>query len=109
MADEHRTRFDTYRVHYRTGGNEPPSIDCFFKEEQVGRIAFHRGQTPANSIETNAGGGAVLRLNYRLDQFPHVMDLLREEKPLYLTLSESGLAGGVNTGSEPVGESEPSW
>lgn len=107
MAEEHKTKFDAYRVRYLSGGDANPEIDCLYRGVVVGRLFFHEGDgaLQPNEIvqETN---GAVIRLHFRLSQLPHLVDLLREEKPLYLSFSESSLVGAVMTGVEPVGEGE---
>jgi hypothetical protein len=108
MTPEHKTQFDAYRVRYLSGGGAGPEIDCLLRGEQVGRLLFHEDdeELPANQLQDGPEGG-VVHLHFRLSQFPHLIDLLREEKPLYLSLSEPGLVGAVMTGSEPVGEGEP--
>jgi hypothetical protein len=49
-------------------------------------------------------------LYYHLEDFPNVLDLLRNEKPVYLHfLGEGGgFENGIRTGQEPVGEGEQS-
>jgi hypothetical protein len=109
MAQEHRTQFDTYRVRYQTGGGVTPEVDCFHQRKLVGTLLFHPDEvaTPQNDVLPAADGAVLLRLHFTISQFPHLIDLLREEKPLYLSFSESTHVGAVMTGQEPVGEGEP--
>lgn len=108
MAQDHRTQFDAYRVRYQTGGDAGPEIDCLHGGEPVGLLVFHEdgAALPPNELSGDGNGG-VMRLHFRLAQFPHLIDLLREEKPLYISLSTTSLVGAVMTGAEPVGEGEP--
>lgn len=108
MANEHKTQFDAYRVRYRTGGDAGPEIDCLYRGDLVGRLLFSEGDAEPRPGELlRESDGDVICLHFRLSQFPHLIDLLREEKPLYLSLSEPSLVGAVMTGAEPVGEGEP--
>lgn len=109
MADEHKTKFDAYVVRYRSGGNGGPEIECLHRGDLVGMLHFHSEgtQLPTNDLLDGGDGGPVCRLHYRLSQFAHLVDLLREEKPLYLWFSEASGQGAVMTGAEPVGEGEP--
>ena len=43
---------------------------------------------------------------YGRSQFQDVLNLLREEKPLYLAWWTNPLRGDLQTGPEPVGEDE---
>ena len=104
MTQEHRTQFDAYRVRYLTGGDASPEIDCLSGGKQVGKLLFHRDDAPAQSNQLEDG---VICLHFDLSQLPHLIDLLREEKPLYISFSEASRVGGVMTGAEPVGEGEP--
>jgi hypothetical protein len=108
VADEHKTSFDAYRVRYLSRSVTGPEIDCLHRGDLVGRLVFHEedAEMPANELLAEGDGGAVC-LHFRLSQFPHLIDLLREEKPLYLWFSEASGEGAVMTGAEPVGEGEP--
>jgi hypothetical protein len=48
-------------------------------------------------------------LHYRIGQFQHALDLLRNEGPVWLLYSGSGggFENGLKTGSELTGEGEP--
>jgi hypothetical protein len=109
VADEHKTKFDEYVVRYLSGGGTGPEIECLHRGDPVGTLHFHDegAQLPANELVRPEDGGPMCRLHFRLSQFPHLIDLLREEKPLYLWFSEASAQGAVMTGAEPVGEGEP--
>ena len=41
-----------------------------------------------------------------MSMYGHVIDLLRNEKPIYFSYSETSNLGFLRTGKEPVGEGE---
>ena len=101
----HEKKFDQYRIYYMTGGNEVPLIDCYDGASHVGKLVFHDtgGPLPPNTLAVNG----VLYLRYRLSQFNDVINILRQEKPLYIRLSTPSLIGFLATQQgEPVGEQE---
>jgi len=49
--------------------------------------------------------GGKVYLHYRAEDFPQVIDLLRNEKPLYL--HHWTTVAGFRSSKEPVGEGEP--
>jgi hypothetical protein len=57
--------------------------------------------------QDNLTSGQV-NLYYHLDDFANIIDLLRNEKPMYLLWvgSGSGNENGIKTTAEPVGEGE---
>ncbi len=104
----HQTKIDRYSVVYMTGGNESPSINCFDGQTYVAKLVFHdlAGPLPPNAM-IQLGGRDVLYLRYRLGQFADVIDILRNEKPLFLQLTTPSLIGFLATKDlEPVGEAE---
>ena len=52
--------------------------------------------------------GGQVNLHYHLANFENVIDLLRNEKPMYLLYSGSGggFENAVKTTAEPLGEGE---
>jgi hypothetical protein len=73
--------FDVYRILYFTAP-EVPTIDCYDNStgKHVGKLIFNDGVLPSNGVsETD-----VLYLHYKLSQFNDVINILREEKPLFL-------------------------
>jgi hypothetical protein len=47
-------------------------------------------------------------LFYHLEDFENVIDLLRNEKPVFLSFTGPGFSNenGINTSAEPIGETE---
>lgn len=77
--------------------------------QTVGFLRFYRDgiAMPANEFRTDLGHP---HLSYRMDALAAVVDVLRNEKPLYLTwydYSATRRFGAVGTSREPVGETEP--
>jgi hypothetical protein len=38
--------------------------------------------------------------------YTHILDILRNEKPIYFSFSQKSKLGYIHTGKEPVGEGE---
>ncbi|HKW02699.1 MAG TPA: hypothetical protein VJN96_22945 [Vicinamibacterales bacterium] len=64
----------------------------------------------ANGVALPPDGlsGGMPNLFYHLDNFPHVLDLLRNEKPTYINYlgSGGGFENSIMTSDEPQGEGE---
>jgi hypothetical protein len=98
-------QFNLYRVYYYTAPQYywDVRIDLYMNGTPVGTLLFvKQGQAiPANSIQ-----GRVPLLHYSVNHFPAIMSMLREEKPLYVTLNTANGIGTLSTTDEPVGEAE---
>lgn len=79
------------------------------------RISLRRGVQYVASLFFYADSAALptdsltdgqIALFYRLRDFANIMDLLRNEKPLYVWYSGPNDSNGLWTGDEPVGEAE---
>jgi len=71
----------------------------------IGRIRFLAQQDPLPASEKEINGS--LLLYYAYEDLPRVLDILRNEKPVFLVWEE-GLRAHLSTGPEPVGEGEDS-
>ncbi len=69
----------------------------------VGDLFFHpdNAALPADQL---SDGHIVL--NYHLRDFANILDLLRNEKPLYLWYHGANSDNGLWSGDEPIGEAE---
>jgi len=67
-----------------------------------GRAYFH---PDGINLPAPTESGGFITLRYNLCQLESVIDLLRNEKPIYLYFYSAGNAG-LKTGREPVGEEE---
>ena len=111
MTQESRG-FTRYVVYYVTGGSaavgmpQDAEIDCFDDAgSRAGAIYFLAGsiRLPKNQLTVNG-----IYLYYRLSRFADIMTILKDEKPLYLSLNTDTNVGYIGTSSEPVGEQESS-
>lgn len=72
----------------------------------IGIAYFHRAVStmPDRDSKNNLG---YYECHYHALDYPNVIDLLRNEKPIYFEMMESRIPmGNIATGAEPVGEGE---
>jgi hypothetical protein len=94
---------DAYVIKYRSsenGNDVSPEILLLKGRQYVGKITFKKGAK--TEINRNR-----LRVNYPITSFNAVVDILRNEKPLFLTVFSDLNGGELSTTHEPVGEGEP--
>ena len=98
------TQIDEYVVMY-SANQFPPRIALKSGGRFVGQLVF-RPNGAALPVDGLLNGQVTLQ--YHLDDFHHVLDVLRNEKPVYLLYSGSGggFENGIQTTAEPVGEGE---
>jgi hypothetical protein len=92
----------SYTVLY-SSNTFPPRIWLKSGAENVGQCIFHPNGQATLPADTLAAG--QVNLHYRLDDFAHVLDVLRNEKPVYMLWAGSGggFENAIRTGEEPVG------
>ena len=97
------TSFQTYTLHYQSGGSSEALIDLFNGRVLVGVLTFHKDGTnlPANVLQE----GGVHDVHYHISRFRDVLQILQYEKPLHIRISD-GVANLMAAGFEPVGEQE---
>ena len=98
------TKIDEYEVMY-SANQFPPRIWLKNGGKFIGQLIF-RPNGAALPPDSLSGGQA--NLNYHLDDFQNTLDLLRNEKPMYLLFvgSGGGNENGIKTTQETVGEGE---
>jgi hypothetical protein len=103
----------TYHVYYfgkRDGSNPRASI---YAKDADGHLRVfllfveNGANLPSCSESVGHDGVSWCRIWYHLDQFPAVIDILRNEKPVYVNYSNPTFAQ-IFTGPEPIGEEEVS-
>lgn len=98
------TMIEQYEVMY-SANKFPPRIWLKNGNKYIGQLIFEAdGSTlPEDSIRDGQ-----VNLYYHLENFENIIDLLRNEKPMYLLFSGSGggFENGIKTTAEPVGEEE---
>jgi hypothetical protein len=99
------TEFNLYRVYYYSAPqyNWDVRIDLYMSAAAVGTLFFMKAGQP---IPANTISGGIPRLYYSTRDFPAMMSMLREEKPLFVNLNEANGIGTISTSNEPVGEQE---
>ena len=102
--------FTRYVVYYISGSSpsiglaQDAEIDCFTdKWERVGAIYFYPDNVTLPPNQNTVNG---IYLHYKMSRFADVMTMLKEEKPLCLSLDTTNNSGYVGTSGEPVGEQE---
>jgi hypothetical protein len=96
------SEFDNYIIYHEEQEGKPEKvvITCFFEGKTVGFITFYDGELPAPEV-LNHG---VIRLCYHINRVNEIVQTLRYEKPLYISMY--GNKSVVSTVREPVGEQE---
>ncbi len=80
----------------------PPSIWLKSAGKFIGQLIFK----PDGSSLTADNNSNGINLHYHLADFMNALDILRNEKPVYLLWSAAISENGVKTASEPVGEAK---
>jgi hypothetical protein len=99
----------TYHVYYF--GNRNDSVKAFIYAKDADNhlrtylIFAENGSDLPNSSESVMQGVKWCRIWYHIDQFPAVIDILRNEEPVFVNYSNPTFAQ-IFTGSEPIGEGE---
>ena len=89
------------RIYLSTAGSTRGRAEIWFKDDQkrgAGRIYFVESEVEPGMDFVDRGGNPVVHLPFSM--FDAVMDVVRNEKPLYFGDSF------LSTSNEPVGEAE---
>ena len=99
-----QSRVDAYEVFY-SSNSFAPRIGLKNAGVFVGQMIFMPNGT---QLPPDASVNGQVNLYYRLDDFQNAIDLLRNEKPIYLYFNGSGGGNenGIKTMTEKVGEGE---
>ena len=101
-----QTQITSYVVIYTTSPRVP-HILLRNAKKTVGQLFFAPDGTSLSS-DFQAAPSGLVNLNYHLGDFHNIMDLLRNEKPVFLLFNGNGprFENGLQTGIETVGEGE---
>jgi len=95
---------DGYRLWYYGKNAHHVYIQVYHTNAYVGSLTF-RDALPLPDNEIDAGGH--IRLSYYKGDYLNIVDMLRNEQPLFIWINPENLIGGIATDStEPVGEGE---
>lgn len=72
---------------------------------RVRLIFAENGTDLPDSSESSSQGVQSCRIWYHIDQFPAVIDILRNEEPVWVFYNSPTFVS-IATGSEPIGEGE---
>jgi hypothetical protein len=98
-----------YWVHFQAGRTEnnlvyPRAVvKCYHDEDFVVQLNFYpdNKSLPENYYDVNS---KLAYLRYPLSMYPNIIDILRNEKPIYFSYSQKTKLGYIRTGKEPIGE-----
>lgn len=95
---------DHYKVWYYGKNDHRIQIQVYQKDEYVGSLTFtDQSEIPSNEVID----GQLIRLSFHTGEYGHVIDLLRNESPLFIWINETSGIGGLATDElEPIGEGE---
>ncbi len=82
-------------------------ISLIVGNRQVALVRFvPEGDTIPNDYETGSGRNRSIRMYMRESLLPNVIDMLRNEKPIFIRHFPSIQMTVLRTGKEPTGEEE---
>jgi len=98
------TKIDEYEVMY-SANTFSPRIWLKSTGKYIGQLIF---QPDGTALPADNMAGTQVNIYYHLQSYANCIDLLRNEKPMYLLYSGSGggFENGIKTTAEPVGEGE---
>ena len=99
------TEFDAYRLYYHSAPQYSWQSRAYLYKSgaYVGSLFFMKEGV---NIPANIEVGGKPRLYFPSSKFEEIMNVLRHEKPLYITLVASNGIGTISTSNEPIGEEE---
>lgn len=97
--------FDSYRLYYHSAPQYGWQSRLYLYNDGafVGSIFFMKDGV---NIPANVEVDGHPRLHFPASKFEEIMNILRHEKPLYISLVPSNGIGTISTSGEPIGEEE---
>jgi hypothetical protein len=96
--------FDSYKIWYYSDFTYDALIYCYNGSSYAGRLAFIADDKP---LPENKMWSNQPSLYYHTSKFEDIIDILRNEGPLYLYFNDNNNVGILATSQkEPVGEEE---
>jgi hypothetical protein len=92
----------SYQVNYSSN----PRVNLMNANRFIGQLVFFPNGT---ALQPDAlGQNGQVELHYHLDDFHNLLDVLRNEKPVFLNFNGigPGFINNIQTGVEPTGEGE---
>jgi hypothetical protein len=109
-----RIEIKYYYISYSAGGKNNiygkfyrADIDMRDKDGlPIGNAFFFEDQASMPDKDSQDANGFII-MNLKLEDFPRILDVLRNEKPVYLWYNKNFEMASINTSAyEPVGEGE---
>ena len=105
MAESHKiVRYRYYAFSTREDHRAVASLLLYGDTGYLGGASFYRSDGPPLEPAVKYPSG-VYGLNYRLDDLPILIDMLRNEEPVYL-IYDGALNSRISTSLEMVGEED---
>lgn len=97
--------FDAYRLYYHSAPQYQWQSRLYLYKSgaYVGSIFFMKEGV---DIPANRDLGGRPRLYFPATEYEEIMNVLRHEEPLYVSLNPANGIGTISTSSEPIGEEE---
>jgi hypothetical protein len=96
------TKIDEYEVMY-SSNKFPPRIWLKAAGKYIGQLVFKANDA---TLPADASAGGQCNIYYHLYDFQNCIDILRNEKPMYLLWAGAGSENGIKTIAETVGEND---
>jgi hypothetical protein len=96
------TKIEEYEVMY-SSNKFPPRIWLKSAGKYIGQLIFHANGA---TLPADAQVSTQYNIQYHLDDFQNCIDLLRNEKPMYLLWMGVNAENGIKTMAETVGEND---
>lgn len=105
------SEINQYWVHFQAGRTEDSLIHprtiikCYHDDDFVLQANFYsdKKRLPENYYDVNS---KLVYLRYHMSMYSDILDIIRNEKPIYFSYSVKTKLGYIRTGKEPVGEGE---
>jgi hypothetical protein len=73
----------------------------------IGAAYFHHTRSTMPIADTQRASSGYISCHYSVEDYPRILDLLRNEKPVYVEFeAQLGNMANIRTSAEPVGEGE---
>lgn len=98
--------FTGYRLYYYSAPqyNWDATIILLRNGSPVASLVFMKVGQP---IPANLSQSGQVRIHYSSIHLPNILNILRNEKPLFVSVVEGNKIGTISTTDEPIGEEEP--
>ncbi|MBC2838463.1 hypothetical protein [Robiginitalea sp. SC105] len=105
------SEIDQYWIHFQAGHAESKKvypealIKCYNGDDYLVQLTFYPNgkKLPENHYDKR---NKLVYLRYPMSMYANILDILRNEKPIFFRYNAEIKLGFIRTGKEPVGEGE---